>query len=68
MGDIEAGKEVQLSLSDSITWGLKQVRAKIARPPAQVEDGVHLWVRTKDGRLMDQPWTIRILEELDEED
>ena len=66
--DIEEGREVQLSVSDSATWGLKQVRAIIVRPPAEVKEGVHLWVRTKEGRLMDQPWTIRILEELDEED
>lgn len=68
MKDIEAGREVQLSLSDSVTWGLKQVRAVIGRPPVELTDGVHLWVRTKEGRLIDQPWTIRIVEELDEED
>ena len=68
MQDIEAGREVHLSVSDSVTWGLKQVRAIIARPPASLENGAHLWVRTKDGRLTDQPWSICVLEELDEDD
>ena len=68
MTDIDAGREVRISVSDSATWGLVQVRAVIGRPPTVVKDGVHLWVRTKEGRLTDPPWSIHILEELDEDD
>ena len=65
--EIKEGKEVILevqSLDDGVTH---TVRA-IIDSPDKLPDGEHLGVLSDDGRLKDEKWAIKILEELDPED
>lgn len=65
--DIQAGKEVILegqSLDDGCTHTVKAVVGK----PEDLPDGVNLGILSDDGRLKDEKWAIKVLEELDPDD
>jgi hypothetical protein len=57
-----------LELRDLDTFERLVVRALVAEPPGTLEDGDKLWVLDWVESRQVEPWSIRVLEELDEDD
>jgi hypothetical protein len=60
---IDKGEPIELYIFDRGTYERKYVKAIIQRNPADLPGGEKLWVRDFKGKLMSQPWAIKILEE-----
>lgn len=56
-----------IELRDLDTFERLVVRAIVAEPPATVEGGQELWVLDWIENRMPTPWSIKVLEEIDEE-
>ncbi len=65
--EIARGEEVVIELRDLAQFVRKVVRAKIAKPPAKLPEGQKLWVRAYDETPLQEPWSIEVVEELDDE-
>ena len=65
--EISAGKEVIVELQSLDKGSNAVVRAIIAKAK-DMPDGVPLGVVSDDGRIKDEKWAIKILEELDPDD
>jgi hypothetical protein len=65
--EVGAGKPIVVEVRDLDTFERKVVRALVATPPGKLEDGDELWVLDWVESRQPEPWSIRVLEELDEE-
>ena len=64
--EIAAGEPFTIEVRDLDTFERKIVRAVVAAPPAAVDGGEALWVLDWIESRLEVPWSIRVLEELDE--
>lgn len=65
--EIADGEPLVLEVRDLETFERLVVKALVAEPPGTVEDGVELWVMDWIESKLDTPWSIRVLEELEED-
>jgi len=65
--EIVSGEPVILEVRDLDTFERLVVKALVAEPPNVVDDGHELWVLDWVEAKLEEPWSIRILEELDED-
>lgn len=65
--DISTGKEVVLEIQSRDDGCTHTVKAIIGSPE-KLPDGDSLGVLSDDGRLKDEKWAIKVLEELDPDD
>jgi hypothetical protein len=65
--EVENGEPFVIELRDLDTFERLIVRAIVAKPPATVESGDVLWVLDWVESRAPTPWSVRVLEELDEE-
>lgn len=65
--EILAGEPLILELRDLDTFERLVVRAVVAEPPNSLEGGDDLWVVDWIESRLDQPWSIRVIEELGED-
>jgi hypothetical protein len=64
--NIKAGKEIVVEVHSRDDGSTHLVKAKIAKSKEKLPDGEALWVKNEDGGfLAENPWAIKILEELD---
>lgn len=66
--EVAKGEPFVVEVRDLDTFERLVVRAVVAEPPATVEDGDELWVLDWVESRQAAPWSIRVLEELDEDD
>ena len=55
-----------LEVRDLDTFERLVIRARVAEPPNSVEGGDELWVLDWIEKKLDDPWSIQVIEELDE--
>jgi hypothetical protein len=68
-GEIERREPFIMEVRDLAEFTRKVVRARVAQPPERLPAAQDLWVRNyKDDSIRPEPWSIEILEELDEEE
>ncbi len=65
--EIAAGDAFVIELRDLDTFERKVVRAIVTEPGQVLEGGDELWVLDWIENRLDDPWSIKVLEELDEE-
>jgi hypothetical protein len=65
--EIAAGEPLTLEVRDLDTFERLVVRALVSAPPARLDGGDELWVLDYVEARQPAPWSIRVLEELDEE-
>jgi len=64
--NIQAGKEIVVEAHSRDDGSTHLVKAKIAKSKEKLPDGEALWVKNEDGAFLpENPWVIKILEELD---
>ena len=66
-GEIESGEPFILEVRDTDTFERLVVRAVVAMQANAIEDGEALWVLDWIESRMESPWSIRVLEEVDED-
>ena len=66
--EIEAGETLTLEVRDIDTYELKIVRALVGKPGSALADSDELWILDWVEARQAEPWRIRVLEELEEED
>ena len=59
---IDAGDPIETYICDKETYEQVFVKAIISKDPAKISDGDVLWVRDLKGKLLSQPWAIKIIE------
>jgi len=65
--EIVTGEPLVLEVRDLDTFERLVVKAIVAEPPNVVDEGQELWVLDWIEAKLEKPWSIRILEELDED-
>lgn len=65
--EVKSGEPFVIELRDLDTFERLVVRAIVAEPPGAVEGGQELWVLDWVENRKPVPWSIRVLEEIDEE-
>ena len=65
--EIEQGKDFPVEVKELSTLTRKVYRARVAKPPKSLLNGHKLWVKDDRENLLPEPWTIEIIEELDED-
>lgn len=65
---IDAGEALVIEVRDLDTYERKVVRAVLARPGVALEDSDELWILDWVEARQSDPWRIRVLEELDEDE
>lgn len=65
--EVTAGEPFVIEVRDLDTFERLVVRAIVAEPPAKVEGGQDLWVLDWVESRTPTPWSIQVLEEVDEE-
>jgi hypothetical protein len=65
--EVKAGEPFVLEVRDTDTFERLVVRAQVADQPDAIEGGEPLWVLDWIENRMESPWTIRVLEEVDED-
>ncbi len=65
--EVARGEAIIVEVRDLTQFVRKVVRAKIAKPPAFLPEGKKLWVRGYDETPLGEPWSIEVVEELDDE-
>lgn len=65
--EVAAGEPFVIEIRDLDTFERLVVRAVVAEPPGQVDGGDALWVLDWVEAKQPVPWSIRVLEELDED-
>lgn len=63
--EIEAKEPFIVELTDYDTFRKIIARVVIAKPPEKIPGGKTLWVRDYREDFYSEPWTIKVLEELD---
>ena len=66
--EIESGEPFIVELRDLDTFERKVVQAIVAEPANVLEDSDQLWVLDWIENRLEEPWSIRVLKELDEEE
>lgn len=66
--EAESGESVVLEVRDLETFERLVVRAVIAKPGTTLDGGDELWIVDWVEARQPEPWSIKVLEELDEED
>jgi hypothetical protein len=66
--EAESGEPIKLEVRDLDTYERLIVRAIVAKPGAELEGSDLLWILDWVEARQEQPWRIRVLEELEEED
>ncbi len=64
LDDLKEGKEMELIVRDLETYEQLKVKAVVSRSREKLPDGNLLKIRFSRGVPYDEPWTIKILEEL----
>lgn len=64
LDDLKEGKETELIIRDLETYEQLKVRALVSSSREKLPDGNLLRIRFSRGVAYDEPWTIKILEEL----
>jgi hypothetical protein len=65
LGEIQEGKEIELSIRDCETYETKLVRAIVWSSKEKVAEGDRLWLRLSRGQpATKEPWAIQIIEDL----
>lgn len=67
-GEIAAGEALVIEVRDLDTYERKVVRARVAKPGDALEDSEELWILDWVEARQEQPWRIRVIEELEEDD
>ncbi len=62
-GQVDRGEPLDVYVFNRETYERKYVKAIICRNPADLPGGEKLWVRDYQGKIRQQPWAIKILEE-----
>jgi hypothetical protein len=65
---ISAGESIVIEVRDMDTYERKVVRAMIGKPGDSLDESDDLWVLDWVEARQEEPWRIRVLEELDEDD
>lgn len=65
---IEAGEVLTLEVRDLDTYERKVVRAQVGKPGADLAGSDELWILDWVEARQAQPWRIKVLEELEEDD
>jgi hypothetical protein len=65
--EMEEGKEIVVEVRSLEDFTRKVVRAKIAKEPSKLPDGIELWVKDAKDEFLPEIWRIKIVEELPEE-
>lgn len=65
--DISTGKEVVVEIQ-SRDEGCTHIVKALIGSPEKLPDGENLYVLSDDGRVKDEKWAIKVLEELDPDD
>ena len=60
---IEAGGLISTYVFDHETYERKYVKAIISKAPEKLSEAERLWVRDLKGKLLQQPWAIKIVKE-----
>jgi hypothetical protein len=66
--EIASGEPLVVEVRDLDTFERLVVKALVGEPGSPVEGGDELWVLDWVEARMEQPWSIKVLEELDEDD
>jgi hypothetical protein len=66
--EIAAGETLTLEVRDLDTYERKIVRALVGKPDASLADSDELWILDWVEARQADPWRIKVLEELEEED
>jgi len=66
--EIAEGKDFIVEIRDLATFERMIVRAVVSREPNSIEGGTPLWVKDFYDEIVATPGTIKILEELDDEE
>lgn len=66
--EISAGTALTLEVRDLDTYERKIVRALVGKPGAQMAESDELWILDWVEARQTEPWRIKVLEELEEED
>ena len=66
-GEVAAGEPFVIELRDLDTFERLVVRAIVAAPGEALEGGDQLWVLDWIENRIEEPWSVKVLEELDEE-
>jgi hypothetical protein len=66
--EVETGKPFVVEVRDLDTFERKVVQAIVAEPSGTLEGADELWVLDWIENRLDEPWSIRVLKELDEEE
>ena len=61
---LKEGEEVELRIRDLATYDSKKVKAIVASSKEKLPGADTLWLRFTRGLLREDPWAIKILEEL----
>lgn len=65
--EITNGEPLVVEVRDLDTFERLVVRALVAEPPGQIENGDELWVLDWVEKKLEAPWSIRVLEELEDD-
>lgn len=64
MKDIEAGKPINVELTDQDIYEKKMVKAIIAKNKDDMPDGDNLWIKNQREELDPVPWKVKVIEEV----
>lgn len=65
--EITSGQPLILEVRDLDTFERLVVKAMIGEPPNKIEGGDKLWVLDWIEKKLDEPWSIKVLEELEDD-
>lgn len=66
--EIDEGKDFATEVRELATFTRMVVKARISKDPAALPEGHKLWVRAYNDEDVRGPWSIQILEELDDDE
>jgi len=66
--DIEEGNPIIVEVRDLADFNRKIVKAVISRARGSVADGVDLWFKDQEDKLVLEPGSIKVIEEMEEDD
>ena len=64
LSELKDGQEQELQVRNTDTYEVKKVKAIIASAPDKLPNSDVLTVRWQRGQPIDQPWAIKIIEDL----
>ncbi len=66
--DIEEGNPIVVEVRDLADFTRKIVNAVISRSQGSVPDGVDLWFKDQEDKLVLEPGSIKVIEEMEDDD